>query len=472
MPFARTASRRALEAVADAADIPFWLDSPLAPEVASPLKGTGFADLVIVGAGYTGLWTALLAKEADPGRDVVLLEGSRAGHAASGRNGGFCSSSLTHGLANGAARFSDELLTLLRLGEANLDAIEAAVQRYGIDCAFERTGELTVATDPHHLDELDELIRLAGAHGQELHRLDSGAIRERVRSPRYLGAVEDRTGTAMVDPARLAWGLRRACLDVGVRLYERTPVTGMVTSGPGMLVRTARGRLRTRRVALATNAYPPLLRRLRCYVVPVYDYAVVTEPLTARQREEIGWAGRQGIADAGNQFHYYRLTADARILFGGYDAIYYRGNGVGPAHENRPETFALLAEHLLETFPQLEGTRCTHAWGGAIDTCSRFSPFWGTASGGRVGYVAGYTGLGVGASRFGAEVLLDLLDGKDTERTRLGMVRTRPLPFPPEPLRGVGIALTRASLDRADRNGGARNLWLRTLDRVGLGFDS
>jgi glycine/D-amino acid oxidase-like deaminating enzyme len=178
------------------------------------------------------------------------------------------------------------------------------------------------------------------------------------------------------------------------------------------------------------------------------------------------------VSDAGNQFHYYRLTRDDRIVFGGYDAVYYRGNGFGARHEQRRETFELLAEHLLETFPQLEGTRITHAWGVAIDTCARFSPFLGTAFGGRLAYVAGYTGLGVGASRFGARVVLDLLGGRSTELTRLGMVRSKPLPFPPEPVRGIGIDLTRWSLDRADRNGGHRNLWLRTLDRVGLGFDS
>jgi glycine/D-amino acid oxidase-like deaminating enzyme len=472
VPFARVPSRRARDVVAEAAHIPFWLDSPEAPDPVTSWEGNGFADLVIVGAGYTGLWTALLAKEADPSRDVVLLEGNRAGHAASGRNGGFCSSSLTHGLPNGESRFAAELPELLRLGAANLDAIEETVRRHGIACGFERSGELTVATDPHQLGELDELVDLGTRYGEDLHRLDGDEVRARVNSPRYLGAVEDPAGTALVDPARLAWGLRQACLDAGVRLYERTPATGLVSAGPGMLVHTARGRVRARTVVLASNAYPPLLRRLRHYIVPVYDYAVVTEPLTERQRSEVGWAGRQGVADAGNQFHYYRLTEDGRILFGGYDAIYHRGGGFGPEHDSRPETFALLAEHLLETFPQLDGIRCTHAWGGAIDTCSRFTPFWGTAYGGKVGYVVGFTGLGVGATRFGAQVLLDLLDGRDTELTRLDLVRSRPLPFPPEPLRGLGINLTRWSLDRADRNGGTRNLWLRTLDRVGLGFDS
>ena len=128
--------------------------------------------------------------------------------------------------------------------------------------------------------------------------------------------------------------------------------------------------------------------------------------------------------------------------------------------------------HLLTTFPQLEGIRVTHQWAGAIDTCTRFCAFWATSHRGRVAHTAGFTGLGVGATRFAADVLLDLLDGVATERTRLEMVRRKPLPFPPEPLASVGINLTRWSLDRADHRAGHRNLWLRTLDRFGLGFDS
>ena len=196
-------------------------------------------------------------------------------------------------------------------------------------------------------------------------------------------------------------------------------------------------------------------------MVPVYDYVLVTEPLTDEQWASLGWSGREGISDAGNQFHYYRPTADGRILWGGYDAIYHSGNGFGPQYDHHRESYERLAEHFLQTFPQLRGIRFSHAWGGAIDTCSRFSAFWGTAHDGRVGYVAGYTGLGVGASRFGAATMLDLLDGRTTERTELEMVRTKPLPFPPEPVRSWGIGLTTSALQKADVNGGRRNLWLQ-----------
>ncbi len=183
-------------------------------------------------------------------------------------------------------------------------------------------------------------------------------------------------------------------------------------------------------MALATNAYPPLLRRLTHYVVPVYDYVLVTDPLTDAQWSQLGWTGREGVSDTGNQFHYYRTTEDGRILWGGYDAIYHSGNGFGPQYDHNRESYERLAEHFLQTFPQLRGIGFSHAWGGAIDTCSRFSAFWGTAHDGRVAYVAGYTGLGVGASRFGAATMLDLLDGRTTERTELEMVRTQAAAVP------------------------------------------
>jgi glycine/D-amino acid oxidase-like deaminating enzyme len=239
-----------------------------------------------------------------------------------------------------------------------------------------------------------------------------------------------------------------------------------------VLVATPGGAIRAARVLLATSAYPPLLARLRHFLVPVYDYVLVSEPLSGAQKDAIGWRRRQGIGDGGNQFHYYRLTADDRILFGGYDAVYRRGGPVGAHLDDHDPTFATLSQHFFTTFPQLEGLRFTHRWGGAIDTCSRFSVFFGTALGGRVAYAVGYTGLGVAATRFGARVALDLLDGHATEATTLRYVRRKPVPFPPEPLRTGVIALTQRELARADRHQGRRGPWLQALDRLGLGFDS
>ncbi|MCW2497749.1 FAD-dependent oxidoreductase [Jatrophihabitans sp.] len=461
------------DSLKDAVPRPFWLDSPLAPAPNPPLAGAASCDLAVVGAGYTGLWTALLAKEADPGRDVIVLDARTAGWAASGRNGGFCAASLTHGISNGHDRFPDELAALERLGMANLDAIEAAVAKYGIDCGFERTGALDVATAPHQVEWLREGVAESAALGHRVSFLDAAELRAEVNSPTYLAGAWEHDSTAMVDPARLAWGLRAACESLGVRIMENSPISGLARDGAGVLLRGPAGStVRAGQVALATNAFPSLLRRTRPYVVPVYDYALMTEPLSAQQLADVGWRNRQGIGDVANQFHYYRLSADNRILWGGYDAVYYWRNGLRDALDQRPATFELLATQFFETFPQLAGLRFSHAWGGAIDTSTRFFAFQRTALDGRVAYSLGYTGLGVGATRFGAQVMLDLLAGRDSEALSLKAIRSRPLPFPPEPVKSAGIQLTRRALARADRRQGRRGPWLRLLDRLGLGFDS
>ncbi|MBM7441701.1 FAD-binding oxidoreductase [Streptomyces sp. HB132] len=467
------AMRTAAHSLSDARPLSYWLDDPGKPGARPALTGDERCDLLVVGGGYSGLWTALIAKERDPGRDVVLIEGHEVGWAASGRNGGFCAASLTHGLANGLERWPDEIGRLEELGARNLDAIEGAVTRYSLDCDFERTGEIDVATQPHQLDELRERHRTTeelGFGGTEF--LDRDQVRGEVDSPTFLGGLLDRRGVAMLHPAKLAWGLKEACLGLGVRIHEHTRGVELAPSGAGMAVRTPYGRVFARDVALGTNIFPSLVRRVRPYTVPVYDYALMTEPLDAEQLASVGWRNRQGLGDSANQFHYFRLSADNRILWGGYDAVYPFGGRLDPSLDQRPETFLKLAGQFFECFPQLAGVRFSHAWGGAIDTCTRFSAFFGTAHRGRVAYAAGYTGLGVGATRFGAEVMLDLLSGRETGRTALRMVRSRPVPFPPEPFAWAGIELTKRSLARADGNGGRRDLWLRTMDRLGLGFDS
>ncbi|MEU9928464.1 MULTISPECIES: FAD-dependent oxidoreductase [unclassified Streptomyces] len=463
----------AAQSIAGAKPVSYWLDDPAKPDALPALTGDEHTDLLVIGGGYSGLWTALIAKEREPDRDVVLIEGHEVGWAASGRNGGFCAASLTHGLANGVERWPDDIAELEELGERNLDAIEAAVARYGIDCEFERTGEIDVATEPHQLQELrewhEEIVGL-GITGVDF--LDRDALRAEVDSPTFLGGLWDRRGVAMLHPAKLAWGLKRACLELGVRIHEHTRGLDLVRSGSGMAVRTPYGRVFARRVALGTNIFPSLVKRIRPYTVPVYDYALMTEPLTPEQLASIGWKGRQGLGDSANQFHYFRLSADNRILWGGYDAIYPYGGRLSADLDQRPETFLKLAEQFFTCFPQLSGLNFSHAWGGAIDTCSRFTAFFGTAHQGRVAYAAGFTGLGVGSTRFGADVMLDLLSGEETARTRLDMVRSKPMPFPPEPFAWAGIEITKRSLAHADSNGGHRNLWLKTMDKLGLGFDS
>jgi glycine/D-amino acid oxidase-like deaminating enzyme len=455
-------------AVADslrgAADECFWLaDAPLPQR--PRLTADHGADLCVVGGGYTGLWTAVRAKQRDPARRVVLLEGGRLGWAASGRNGGFCAASLTHGEENGRTRWPDEYDVLERLGRENLAGIRDTVRRYDMDVDLEHTGELDVAVEAHQV----EWLRQSASRGRRF--LDREEVSAEVASPIFLaGCVSD--DTLLLHPAKLVRELARVAADLGVELVEHTTVTGLSSDRHGVDVVTGGGTVRADHVALGTNAFPALVHRYRAFTVPVYDYAVVTEPLTAEQRDAVGWRNRQGLADPANHFHYFRLTPDDRILYGGYDAVYHFGKRLDSAYEHRPQTHALLVSHLLTTFPQLEGIRVSHRWAGAVDTSTRFSVFFGLAHRGRVAHAAGFTGLGVGATRFAADVLLDLLAGEQTERTALGMVRRKPVPFPPEPLASAGIHATRWSLARADHRQGSRNLWLRSLDRLGLGFDS
>lgn len=441
----------------------FWLEDAGDAARYPTLTDRIDADLTVVGGGYLGLWTALLAKRRNPAQRVVLLEAETIGWAASGRNGGFCEASITHGEENGRSRWPDEYDTLERLGTENLDAMQADVRDLGIDCHWERTGTLDVAVEEYQLawlaDDPDALTR--------------EEITAEITSPLFLGGSRDADGCAMVHPARLARELARVATEAGVQIFENSAATGLDTPRSGRAtVHTARATVGTDRVVLATNVFRSLLWQNRLMTVPVYDYVLMTEPLSDEQLDSIGWRGRQGVSDLAGQFHYSRLTRDNRILYGGYDAIYHRGRNVRAGYEDRPESYRRLASHFLATFPQLEGLTFSHRWAGAIDTCTRFTAFYGLARQGRVGYAAGFTGLGVGATRFAAEVVLDLLSGQSTPRTELEMVRRKPLPFPPEPAASAGINLTRWSIDRADHREGRRNLFLRALDAAGLGFDS
>ncbi len=461
-----------LRAVAAAEPYPYWFEDVDEPDACPALVGAKRADLCIVGGGYTGLWAAVEAKQRDPERNVLLLEGDTVGWGASGRNGGFMDASLTHGLTNGRERFPRELATLERLGLDNLNAIEDTIKRYNIDCDYERVGVIDVANAPHMVDGLAEGYQEHLKLGHDVALLDRAAMQAEVNSPTYHGGLWQKGRAAIVDPAMLTWGLKRVALELGVEIYEHTRVDSVDRDKHTIRIGTPFGRVNANNVVLATNAFPPLVRQIKRYVIPVYDYVLVTEPLTAEQMASIGWTRRQGLSDGGNQFHYYRLTSDNRILWGGYDAVYFFGGKMSSVLEQRPETWARLSEHFFTTFPQLEGVQFTHAWGGAIDTCTRFCSFWGQAFDKKLVYSVGYTGLGVAATRFGAEVSLDLLEGVRNERTTLDFVRRKPVPFPPEPIRYLGIQATRWSMAAADRNDGKRNLWLKTLDKLGLGFDS
>jgi glycine/D-amino acid oxidase-like deaminating enzyme len=488
----------------------YWLDGP--PRIPEPpFHGRGRADIVIVGAGFTGLWTAIRLAEADPGLRIVVLEAVFVGFGASGRNGGFCDASLVHGRSNGERHFPAEVDQLERLGRDNLAELVSFVRDHAIDCDLEETGALTVATLPHQVGELRAWVEEAGARGESVRFLDRAEAQAEVHSPLWqAGALTGPEQTVMLDPAKLCRGLARVAGELGVTIHEGTRVTGLTRVPRGVRVATVpwaadrdepfpvarrlglpfapgellgrastvgsadpeAGQIVAGRVVVATSAYSGWYPRLNPLFVPVYDYILVSEPLDPARRASIGWVGRQGMSDTNNQFHYFRLTADDRILWGGYDAIYYRGNGVGPGLDDRPATFSRLEEQFFQAFPQLAGLRFPYRWGGAIDTTSRFTVTFGQTMGGRVIHALGYTGLGVGASRWAAGVVRDLILDPGSDLVRLEIVQAGPFPIPPEPLRSIAVELVRRELDRADRNAGRRGFLLKALDAVGIGFDS
>jgi glycine/D-amino acid oxidase-like deaminating enzyme len=462
----RTDEQRIRKALAGAARIPFWLEDPGRPAPQPALNGSTEADLLVIGGGYCGLWTALIAKESNPALDVVLVEGNEIAWAASGRNGGFVEASLTHGTENGRRHFADELPILDALAAENFAGFEATLTRHGIDAEFRKEGVLAVATEPHQVDELREAVTGSTTF------YDREALGALVKSPLYRAGLMQHEGAALVHPAKLAWGLKATCLKLGVRIFENTPVTDIKDQGSSVRAATWAGSVRARKVALATNGFPSLLKRNRLLTVPIYDYVLMTEPLTDEQVAVIGWTKRFGISDTSRQFHYYRMTSDNRILWGGYDAVYHKGGAIRPEHDQNPETFIRLADHFMRTFPQLGDVKFSHAWGGMIDMCTQLAAFQGRAMGGKVAYSSGFTGLGVAATRYGATVMLDLLDGKDTVRTRVKMAKRKPLPIPPEPVLYPAVQVIRNAIARSDRNGGRDGFILRAANAFGFSFDS
>lgn len=449
---------------------PFWPDT-VPPEVAArPLAGDVACDLAIVGGGFCGLWAAIHARIRQPQARIVLVDAGLCGGAASGRNGGFCAASISHGPSNSIKRWPAEADTLIRLGAQNLDDFARDLEQLGIEAEFHRGGKLNVARMPWQIEGLKATARTLEKCGVKAHLLEGAALREKLDSPIYsLGLWEENYG--LVNPALLVAELRRLVIAGGTSLHENTPVTGLKATATDIRLSTAGGEIRAAKVVLATNIAQPLVNKLRRAVIPVYDYALMTAPLTHDQLQSIGWTGHYGIADCGNQFHYSRKSADNRILWGGYDAIYHFGAKRDEGLTQRPISFARLAEQFAEAFPTLADVPFDYAWGGVIDTSARTTFFTGLGEGGRVAWAQGFTGQGVTATRFAALSMLDQLDGIRNERTALAMTSTAPFPFPPEPLLYGSVRLAQYELAREDRSG-RRGPFLKTLDALGIGFDS
>ncbi len=451
----------------------FWLaDLPRQP--ARPaLAGEQRADVAVVGGGFTGLWTALFLKELAPEKEIVLLEGERIAYGASGRNAGQIGETFDHSHDLAIRHFGeDEARRLAQLARQNLDEMESFLEEEAIDAEFSRCGQLMLALTKAHTMDVEVALSSARRLGiDDWRKLDREETRDRLGSPLPLCALFA-PKAATVHPAKLAVGLARVAAGKGVRILEHSPVQRIADEGAGLRLSTSGGTLRAPRAVLATNAYSHLLvSRLARRFLPLYDYVIASDPLTAAQRAAIRWSGREGVTDGRSFFNYSRLTADHRVVWGSSEAIYYRGNGIGPQHDHAPAVYSALEASFARFFPELGEVRFPYRWGGPIAATTRFTPFFGAHCSGRLVYGLGYTGHGVGTTRVAGRLLAHLALERRSELAELALVRKAPFPYPPEPLRRWSIAAVTRALRRVD-DGGSAGFLLRFLDRLGIGFSS
>ena len=450
----------------------YWLARRLR-EADPPLDGRRDADVAIVGAGFTGLWAAHYLKALDPALHVAVVEQRTAAYGASGRNAGILAEGIDHSHELAIAHFGrDEAERLAALGRDNFATMARLLAGGALDCDFEATGTLHVALLPAHVAHLRASHECARSLGLTDHRLlDRDEARAEIHSPRYEGALFNPRG-AILDPVKLVEGLKAAVSRQGVVVYEQTKVTALENAGAGVSARAASGELRARVAILATSAYThQLLPRLRFRFIPLYDYILVSDPLTAGQKESLGWRNRQGVADVRAFFKYYRLTADDRVLWGTSEAQYYRSNRVEPALDHSDRHYSQLRDSFFRHFPALVGLAFPYAWGGPICATTRFTPFFGKARGGRVLYGLGYTGHGLGTTHLAGQILAHMALGRRSPLLDLKLVRRKPFPYPPEPFRSMAVAAVTTALRRVDE-GGKPGPLLRVLDALGIGLSS
>jgi len=464
-----------IEALKDARACPVWHDPEVMPDVLPPLASDENCELLIVGGGFTGLWAAMQAKERKPDVDIILIEQTFVGDGASGRCGGFLSSTLAHGETNTEHRFPDEAERLQELGVQNMRELLETLQRYDIDARYEKTGEMFVALDAESAERLHAEYQEAKAEGEDVVWFDKDAVREQVNSPIFFGGLFEPGGQdGVIDPARLCWGLKQVLVDqLGVRVFESTRLLGVEpVAAEGMKANCEGGVIRCDKILLATNAFTSSIGQIRRSVIPVWDYQIATEPLTEEQLERIGWGkSRHALADYRNMFHYFRMTKDNRITYGGGAAVrYYFNRGIDVKYADATALYEQLAKEFFEVFPQLNDVKISNKWGGIIATSTRFCMVPGVAFDGRLAWSVGYTGHGVGASRFGARIGIELLGYQPSDVLEMQFVTKKALSWAPEPFRWLGVRFTQNALVNADKNGGKRGLWLRFLDMLGLGF--
>ena len=423
----------------------WWLRQEPEVEPAPPLAGDATADVVLIGGGFAGMWTAWLLREAEPEARVVLLESGVCGHGPTGRNGGFVNS-MWFSLPSMRERFGDAgAIGVARAAQHAVDEIGEWCEAQDVDAWFRRGGYLQVSTGAAYDDTWLPTVAACEELGDPdaAEALDAAAVQARCASPVFrAGAFFP--GSATVNPARLALGLRAALVDAGVEVYENSQVTGVHAVADGVEARTAAGTVRAGHAVLsaggAQEALPPLRRRLTL----TSSHMVMTEPVP-ELLEEVGWTGGECITDARHLLHYFRTTPDGRIAFGWGGGRCVAGARTGGHAEIDAGVTADVARHLVRFVPGLAGKGIDHGWGGPIDVSPTHTPIVGTLDR-RVHYAFGFTGNGVGPSRMVAHALCSLALDRRDEHSRLAIVEPPPIHVPPEPFRYIGGSIVRHAL--------------------------
>ncbi|HXJ65518.1 MAG TPA: FAD-binding oxidoreductase [Actinomycetota bacterium] len=432
-----------------------WLDEALArpgEEDAPALSGDERADVCIVGGGYTGLWTALRIRELEPAASVIVVESDVCGGGASGRNGGLVLSWWTKFATLRKRAGTDEALRMARASAHAVSAIGDESARLGIDAGYRHDGYLWVATNVEQVGSwtptVDELARL-GEHPFE--ELPPDRLTERTGTRSHVAGVFEASG-AIVQPALLARGLRRAAVDRGIRIFEHTPMTGLDRrAGGGVTVRTPAGSVRAGVVVLAMNSWAVRFRAVRRHVLVIGSDVASTPPIPDRLAE-LGWTDGLGVSDSRLLVHYYRTTADRRIVFGKGGGALALGRRLGGRFEGPSRRVRELQHAFRVTFPSLGDVPLERTWGGPIDRTRAGLPFFGPIDGRPDVLVgAGYSGNGVGPSYLGGRVLASLALGRDDEWSGFPLAGPPDGTFPPEPFRWGGGHVVRAAIARKER---------------------
>jgi glycine/D-amino acid oxidase-like deaminating enzyme len=455
--------------VPDPRPLSLWQDTMPAPFAARPaLTGDTDADVAVVGAGFTGLWTAYYLLRADPSLRVVVLEAQTAGFGASGRNGGWCSALFAASrpaLARASSR--DGVRAMDAAMRATVDEVARAAAVEGIDADVAKGGTLSVATRPEHVARLRAAVaeeQSWGATEEDVRWLPADEAVALLRTEPCLGAAYT-PHCAAVHPLKLARGLADAVERVGARLCERTRVTEIA---PGRAV-TGHGTVRADVVVRATEGHTAALPGHRRALAPVYSLMIATEPLPAAFWDEVGLARRETFTDGRHLIIYGQRTADDRIAFGGRGAPYHFGSTIRPGFDAEPAVFAELERVLRSLFPGLGPARVTHRWGGPLGVPRDWFSSVGLDRSTGLAWAGGYVGDGVSTTNLAGRTLADLVRGVDSDLVRLPWVQHRSRSWEPEPLRWLGInAMLRvmASADAAEARTGRPARRARLLDAL------